>query len=70
MKHNFLFFIFVFLLIANAGMVLATGFSPSKIVLELQPNEVSCQVISVTSESSVISVDDKWASNVDVCASS
>ncbi|MBT4135962.1 hypothetical protein HOD75_01190 [archaeon] len=67
MKQNFIFFIFVFFLIilVNTGFVLATGFSPSEIVEEINVGEEICQIINVNSDSS-ISITDKWAESVDV----
>ena len=43
--------------------VMATGFSPSSLVFELEQDEEGCGVIRVNSESSKISVSDLWAEN-------
>ena len=66
MKHIFIFFIFGILISANLGLVCATGFSPSSLIYNLELNEESCRMITITSDSEVISIDDKWAENKDV----
>src|SRR3989344_2627840 len=61
---NFLFFIFLFIITING--VTATGFSPTSLIFDLKPNEKSCQTITISSNSSEISVSDKWAENKDI----
>lgn len=64
MKSIFIFSIFGILISAN--LVNGTGFSPSSIIMNLEVGEESCQTITITSDSEVISVSDKWASDVGV----
>ncbi len=45
---------------------MATGFSPSSLIFNLEPGEEECQKITFSSESSTISVSDSWALNKDV----
>ncbi len=48
------------------GLAGASGFSPSSLVFNLGPNQEECQIITITSNSLTINVDDKWATNSDV----
>jgi hypothetical protein len=52
--------------IMNLPMITATGFSPSSIIFNLTQNQGECQVITITSSSSLITISDKWAENKDV----
>jgi len=51
--------------VINITGVIAPGFSPSKIVKELEIGEESCQMITVNSDSA-ISISDKWAEDEEV----
>ena len=62
MRRIFITFLFLFML----SGVMAIGFSPSSLIFELEPGVKNCGIISVSSDSSAIGVDDKWASDVDV----
>ncbi len=53
--------LFIFLVIMTLGGVLASGFSPSSITFSLETLEEGCQVVSITSDSSKITVTDRWA---------
>lgn len=56
----------VMLLIVFAIQVLAVGFSPSSLTFNLNPGEEDCQIITLSSDSEIIKVSDKWAENKDV----
>ena len=45
------------------GGAMASGFSPSSLVFELEPDQEDCQTIFVSSESEMIEVSDYWAEN-------
>ncbi|MAG20522.1 hypothetical protein CL618_03765 [archaeon] len=63
MKTNFIFLFFILILVNG---VIATGFSPTKLVYELKENEEGCKTVTVNSESEKITVLDKWAENKDM----
>ncbi len=48
------------------GLAGASGFSPSSLVFNLEPNQEECQMIIITSASETISVNDYWAENENV----
>ena len=54
------------LILMSITLVHAVSFSPSSLIFNLNPNEQSCQTINFDSNSSIISVSDKWAENKDV----
>lgn len=56
-------FLSALFLIVNVS---ASGFSPTSLIFNLSPNEQSCQKITITSDSSKIIIEDKWAENKDV----
>ena len=62
MRKIFIILLFLFML---SGVV-ATGFSPSSLVFELEQNEEGCGTITTSSDSSKISVSDLWAENEDI----
>ena len=64
MKH--LFFIFLFIIFVNIVGIMAVGFSPSSLIYELKQNEEECKMITLSSESEMIVVSDKWAENESV----
>jgi len=45
---------------------MAVGFSPSSLIYELKQNEEECKMITLSSESEMIVVSDKWAENESV----
>lgn len=46
--------------------VIASGFSPTSLVFNLNVGEQDCKTITITSDSETISVSDLWAKNKDV----
>ena len=66
MKYFFYFLFFIFAVLVSSVLVQAVGFSPSKLLFELEQDEVECQIITLNSDSDRIVVSDKWAESLDV----
>jgi len=63
MKLYFLFLIFV---IGSMNIVMAVGFSPSSLTFKLEPNQEGCKMITIDSESEIMTVSNSWAENKNV----
>jgi hypothetical protein len=55
--------IFVLFLIILSPSILAAGISPTSMIYFLEPNQELCQLISLDSNSSIVTLSDVWAEN-------
>jgi hypothetical protein len=60
------FFIFLLFIIIISGNVMAVGFSPGSLTYKLNVGEKKCQMITINSDSELITLSDKWAENKDI----
>lgn len=60
----FLFFLFIFII--SLSYAQAVGFSPTSLIFNLEPGEKNCKIVSLTSESPIITVVDNWALDYNV----
>ena len=63
---RFIFIFLFFIILISVNLVGAVGFSPTSLVFNLERGQQECKMISISSESNTITIEDKWTENKEI----